>query len=980
MIGKIKLRNTLFFTIFLIFSLNTDAQLKVLRTNDLNLVYYSRAHTYVIPHLARCFENTLGFYKDFWHYKPSERITIFLQDFSDWGNAGATAVPTNYISISMAPFLYVYEVGPANERMNWLMNHELVHVIACDQPSNTDKFYRSLFLGKVDPTSDNPISMVYAYLTCPRRYSPRWYHEGIAVFMETWMSGGMGRLLGSYDEMVFRTMVRDNAHIYDVIGLESEGTAIDFQVGANAYLYGTRFLGYLGYKFGPEKLIEWTSRKNGTKRYFASQFKKVFNNSLDNEWSEWIKWENKFQQENLKKVREYPVTEYRQITDEILGSVSRAYYEKSEGKIYAAIRYPGQVAHIAAIDVHTGKIDKICDVKGAAVYYVCELAYDPSAKTLFYTSDNNYWRDLNAVDVKTGKTKRLITDFRTGNLAFNKPDKSIWGIRHDNGISTIVKIDPPYNDWKAIYALPYGTDIYDIDVSPDGKLLTAAVANISGLQKLVVYEVEKLLNGNQESEELFDFDVSSPANFVFSENGKYLYGTSYYSGVSNVFRYDFEKKEMEILTNCETGFFRPVPVSEDSLITFRYTGKGFVPVWIADKTIEDASAITFLGQKIVEKYPQVTKWMPGSPADIDLNSVKTFEGDYNSWKNIGLASAYPVVEGYKDYAALGYRFNFRNELGYNGFDVTASYSPESTLDNDEKLHLGINYHFWAWKIHADYNSADFYDLFGPTKTSRKGYSLGLEYSKTLIYDKPKTLDIDFKIAGYGGLERLPDYQNVSATFDKLYTSKIGLKYDNVKRSLGAVDGEKGIRFHLNLRSNYVNSKLFSRIYGNFDYGILLPLNHSSIWLRTYFGYSSGYRANVFANFYFGGFGNNRVDYQTEKRYREYYSFPGIEINEIGGKTFAKALMEWTLPPVRFRRFGFLNLYCNWARFALFSSGIVTNPDEDLYKRELINIGAQLDFKLVIFSLLDSTFSLGYAAAFEKHYKPRKEFMVSLKLN
>jgi hypothetical protein len=27
--------------------------------------------------------------------------------------------------------------------------------------------------------------------------------------------------------------------------MESEGTAIDFQVGANSYLYGTRFFNYL---------------------------------------------------------------------------------------------------------------------------------------------------------------------------------------------------------------------------------------------------------------------------------------------------------------------------------------------------------------------------------------------------------------------------------------------------------------------------------------------------------------------------------------------------------------------------------------------------------------------------------------------------------------------------------------------------------------------------------------------------------------
>ena len=34
--------------------------------------------------------------------------------------------------------------------------------------------------------------------------------------------------------MVFRTMIRDSSFIYDIVGLESEGTTVDFQVGANS--------------------------------------------------------------------------------------------------------------------------------------------------------------------------------------------------------------------------------------------------------------------------------------------------------------------------------------------------------------------------------------------------------------------------------------------------------------------------------------------------------------------------------------------------------------------------------------------------------------------------------------------------------------------------------------------------------------------------------------------------------------------------
>ena len=38
--------------------------------------------------------------------------------------------------------------------------------------------------------------MLWFYLTTPREAAPRWYHEGLAVFLETWMGGGIGRAQG----------------------------------------------------------------------------------------------------------------------------------------------------------------------------------------------------------------------------------------------------------------------------------------------------------------------------------------------------------------------------------------------------------------------------------------------------------------------------------------------------------------------------------------------------------------------------------------------------------------------------------------------------------------------------------------------------------------------------------------------------------------------------------------------------------------
>jgi hypothetical protein len=945
----------------------------------LDLVYYSRVHEFIMSHLARSYINTMGFYTKFFDYKPAERTSLFLQDFSDWGNGGATAVPRNLVFLELSPFQHAYDMMPGYERMSLIMNHELVHVITMDKPVGSSSFFRKVFFGKVMASKENPLSMAYAYLTSPRTYTPRWYVEGIAVFMETWMDGGLGRALGSYDEMVFRTKVLENSIIYDALGLESEGTAVDFQIGAISYLYGTRFFTHLALKYGPRKVVDWTSAGKGSRSYFAAEFKRTFGSPLAAEWAEWVKAEKEWQTANINLIRKYPVTPFTPLTTEQMGSVSRGFFDPVKGKIYAGINYPGQVAHIAALDVVSGRIDRICDIKGAQLYSVGSLAYDPSAGRIFFTTDNNAYRDLNVVDLKTGRSDRLITNLRAGDLAFNPADGSLWAIRHNIGLSTIIKIDPPYRDWTAVTGFDYFTDIYDLDISPDGAFLTAATSDVSGQQKLVRFRTADLLEGRLSTETLHEFGTDSPANFRFSPDGRFLFGSSYTTGVSNIFRYDFRNGTMDAVSNAETGFFRPVPVGDDALIVFKFTGDGFVPGRIPNQPVKDVSAVRFLGQEIVEKYPVVKTWMAGSPAAVPIDSLTESNGPYNSWRDIRLNSAYPVLEGYKDCLAVGVRMEFLNPLRFNGFDLSASYTPDPAIPAGERVHLGFNYHYWDWTLSATVNGASFYDMFGPTKVSRKGYSVGLQYAKGLISDSPRTLDLDFEIAGYGGLEKMPDYQNVDATYDKFLSSRVGLRYEFVRRSLGAVDEEKGYRFHVFAQANYVNGRLYPRLYGKWDYGLALPLNHSSVWLRTSVGQSAGDRDNNFVKFYFGGFGNNWIDYLPEKRYREYYSFPGVDLNAVGGRNYAKGMLEWTLPPLTFRRFGFLSMYCNWARLAVFTSGIVTDFDKAARSRKLANFGAQLDFRVVLFSLLNTTFSVGYARAYEKGLPARDEFMFSLKL-
>jgi hypothetical protein len=984
-----------------------NAQFQSVKTGDVELLYYHFGHEYLINHTIRSFTNSLDFHKRTFGYRTDEHVTLIMQDFGDYGNAGASAVPGNAILMGIAPFHYAFETNPANERINVLMNHELVHIVALDMSTSTDRFFRKAFSGKVNPEKEDPISLFYAYMTTPRRFSPRWYHEGIAEFMTTWMSGGIGRVMGPYDEMRFRTMVRDNRRIYDAVGLESEGTTTDFEVGSNSYMYGTRFMSYLAVTYSPQHIIDWASRSNGSKRYFSADFKKVFGTSLHTEWSNWIDYERRWQEANLARIRRNPVTETTPLAKRPLGGVSRPVYDNQTGLIYTAVAKPGEISHIAEVNPATGSMRRVVDIESPALHFVSSLAFDPENRTIFYTDNNNSWRHLMAHNLNTGKTSPLIREVRTGDLVFNPADRSIWGVRHYHGIVSLVRIPYPYTEWNRIRSMPYGEDIFDIDISPDGKQLSAAIADVSGNQKLVMMSVDSLMAGQFSYEEIYDFEVSSPAAFVFSPDGRYLFGSTYYTGVSNIVRYDIEQKEVRWLTNAETGLFRPVPYSADSLLAFEYTGDGFFPVRIENKPAERVSAIRFLGQEVVERHPVVTEWMlrPPAPGTLNPDSLIISRGDYHAGKRLSLIAAYPIVHGYKDYVAGGVRLDFSDPLRLQKMNITAGWSPHPGLDTDEQFHASWLYEMSSMRFFASYNASDFYDLFGPTKTSRKGYSVGMGYKKSLIYSPPRIMDMDVSLSYYGGLERLPEFQNITTSFGQFFSLSTMLSYQRTLHSLGAVDHEKGFRWQLGTFTNTIAENVgdqrivFPRVFQNLDYGIALPIKHSSVWLRSSVGYSFSPVREPLGNFYFGGFGNNWIDYRANRRYRSYHTFPGVDLNGIGGTNFTRLLVEWVTPPVRFRRAGVTSLYANWMQLSLFSTGIITNLDKPVWitstvtgengtetervrqQNRFYNAGAQVDMRISLFSIMDATLSFGYAMAWDYDVKSfsSDEFMVSLKI-
>ncbi|MES2135527.1 MAG: hypothetical protein V4502_00525 [Pseudomonadota bacterium] len=947
-------------------------------TRDLSLLYFDPAQTYLTPYIGRAFTNALNFHKTEFGWTPWERTTLLLKDFGDYGNAAARSSPNNAVLLDVAPLSQAMETFTPGERFFTLTNHELAHVATMDVWNKKDAFWRHFLHGKPMPIQEHPESILWNYLATPRNNVPRWYLEGSAVFFETWMAGGLGRGQGAYDEMVFRAKVRDDDKFYSPLGLESEGTAVDFQVGVNDYLYGTRFFSYLALTFGPEKAVDWLRRGEGSKGFYAAQFRQVFGRKLDSVWNEWIAFEHEFQKANLAKLGQYPLTEVTPITPKGLGSISRGYVDTRTNSLIAAFRYPGTIGFIGRLDLATGKLSKLQEIKGMMLYRVTSLAFDPQTRKAYYTEDNYAFRDIVEVDVDTGRKRTLLKDARIGDIVINPADKSMWGIRHQNGFATIVRLPAPYTSFNQVHTFKYGQTPFDLDVSPDGSLISASFGEINGDQTVRVWKLAAMQAG-AEPEEVARLSLppATPEGFTFAPDGKTMYGTSYYTGASNVFKFDVASQKFDAVSNASTGFFRPLAQPDGSLIAYEYSGQGLKPVRFQPQVREDLGTVEFLGTRVVTQHPELKNWGVGSPAKVPLDELITDRGHYVPSARRKLAAMYPIIEGYKGAISPGWYLHFEDPMQFSQINASISISPFGNMRMRDRLHARLEVKSLNWNVKYLHNGADFYDLFGPVQRSRRGDALIAAYNRTLVYDLPRQLDLFGSAAFYTGLERLPNAQNVPSpkTIESL---EVGIKYTNTRKSLGGVDHEKGIAWRALANLDHADGKSFPKLYGGIDYGVPLPISNSSLWLYAHGGQAWGERPHPLAAFYFGSFRNNYVDNRPEKRYREMESFPGFSIDQITARRFARVTGELNLPPVRFAELGTPAFFMSYVRPALFGGGMITQAPDGTNHR-YADFGGQLDFNFTVALRLPMILSVGAAGGWRDGHYRKTELLASLKI-
>ena len=967
------------------------------KTDEATLVFFDKGLSRYIPHMIRMYQNGKALHEQIWTsdsiYQP-EAPLLLLTDWEDDGNGGASPLPRSMIQIGMAPLNMSYYINPSSERYRQLFKHEYTHTVMTDKYNKRDQNWRRFFGTKVNTDNTQPLSALWSYLSVPRWYAPRWYHEGIACFMETWLGGGVGRSLGGYDEMYFRSIINEGDKLFSVVGLETEGSTMDFQVGANAYLYGTRFVNYLTKTYGYDKMIQFYNRTADSRTFFGSQFKKIYGKSLRKTWDEWKEDERKHQEANLASIREYPITKTEPLTDEPLGSVSPFVYDPETGKAYAAMNAPGDFAHLTEIDLKTREQKSLTDVYGVQLYNPAYVTLDHKGGRIIYTSNNAKMRGLSVYDLQKKKVVKKKKFQRINNIVYDNAHDCLYGLFSNGGTQSIVRLDHDLENPEIIFAFPFGVSVFDVDVSHDGKWLSLTRQGDNGEHTLLMFNTEELAQALFKPVELVTWHDTNLGQFRFSLDDKYLIGSSYYTGVSNLWQINLETRKMEMLTNTDIGLFAPVEITPGQLLALEFKRDGMQPVTLARKVVDDANAVKLYGQLAYEQNQEALEsvgLLKDSLPKANFGDVYNGITSYNVFKEMHFQGAYPTITGFTDADAwnhvtpvLGYRLFLSDPVGLSSVKLLLGTSPWSHNAWKNRFHADLEWRYYFWTLKAAWNHTDFYDLAGPMRRSRKGYQASLAYDYTNSMVSPFSRSWGFFVATYGDMDALPLYQEIgTADVKSMQTASLYGNLYKIRTSLGGVMGEQGYNLGVQGYSYLAGGRFYPSMEATADFGMLVPIDrNTSFWLRTAGGHNFGDKESIFGYTYLGGFRNNRVDYRNAFQYRSSLAMPGAEIDAIPAHSYAKATAELNLRPLRLNNFGGLAFYPTWIQCSLFGTGLSTwNPG--VSRQMYYSTGIQLTTELVFLNYLKTTLSLGYGHLFAPEDFPQKrhgnEFMISLKL-
>ena len=384
--------------------------------------------------------------------------------------------------------------------------------------------------------------------------------------------------------------------------------------------------------------------------------------------------------------------------------MSRGFVDTKTNSLVAAFRYPGTIGFVGRMDLATGKLTKLAGDQGHDA-----LQGDQRRLRSGRPQSLLHRGQLRLPRPHRGRRRYRQEADAAARRAHRRHGRQPGATSRSGASATRTALrpssafPPPYAGFNQIHTFEYGQIPFDLDISPDGSHgLGSASARSTARSRCASGSSTSCRRTASRSEVArLDLPPSTPEGFIFTPDGKALYGTSYYTGVSNVFRFDIATQKYEVVSNASTGFFRPMPQPDGSLIAYEYSRRG----------PDSPSRIMPQGRRgprhgriprharSSTTHPELKTWGVGSPAKVALDALITARGKYNATERMKLA-------GHAIRSSKAIRARSRPAITSTSktrcsstSSTRASASRRSTsCATKERLHATLEYKTLNWKL------------------------------------------------------------------------------------------------------------------------------------------------------------------------------------------------------------------------------------------------------------------------------------------
>lgn len=553
--------------------------------------------------------------------KP-RKTTVVINDKTDSTNGYATRIPY--------PHIMIYPVLPnTNESLSdygdWafeLLTHEYAHILTFEGASG---FYRYL----------RPI---FGSIISPNGLMPRWWKEGVAVYLETQLSNG-GRLRSNYQDALLRSMVLNDT-LSDVKIFEINEFLHTWPEGNRPYLFGSLLWSQMAAEETPaivKQLHDRQARRvpffinTPAEDYLGSNYEKFFEDTL------FIMEEKILRQ--IDVIKQLPETIAQNLDNKAKYSSAPAISHDGKYLAYLAVSKrdlkevkivekskngnfviidPSQIENTNQIeDIYqdTNEDEHTHGPDGPIAGNIQRISWLPKSYKLIYdkidsVSPSETFSDLFLFDFTTQRTERLTIGERAREASSDGTGENIVFVKLDALKTKLASLNLKTKKVKILWAAALQERISNPTFADENTIIFS-------------------LRKPSTSEVLYSYDIPSgsvkPILSDFPESryplvmGNYLYFSSTKNGIRNIYVHNLNEKTTQAVTHLYTGSFSYTldPLTRDMYYT-KLTAKGPLVHFSSQTDLtKTPNELPKIGKLLASQYPDKPNQSP--PSDIKSN-------------------------------------------------------------------------------------------------------------------------------------------------------------------------------------------------------------------------------------------------------------------------------------------------------------------------------------------------------------------------